>query len=138
MELKYGGIDLPPLNDFKEIIQIMYGICSAKNLRTIGGVFFDLPRAMDKERLHGIFCALEQIKKGKLYDMRYSYRDWWIDSPQIWVFTNYLPDLSLLSNDRWNLWEVKGNPDKKDDYKLVSFLGDAKASVILPKKLIKK
>jgi len=120
-ELKYGAIDLPPVNDYKELIQVMYCICHDKNIRTPKLVFFDMPRALDKERLYGLYTALEQIKKGKLYDMRYHYKDWWIDSPTVWVFSNHLPDLSVLSKDRWKIW--KFDTDKNDNDVLVRFLG---------------
>lgn len=61
---------------------------------------------MNKERLGGIYSAIEQIKKGKLYDLRHCYKEYWIDSPTIWVFSNIPPDLSLLSKDRWKIWVV--------------------------------
>jgi len=69
-----------------------------------------MPRAIDKTRLYGMYSAIEQVKKGKLFDIRYNYKAWWIDSPQIWVFTNHLPDLNLLSGDRWRIWVI--NDDK--------------------------
>lgn len=106
-ELKYGGIDLPPCNDQKELMQVMCDICVAKNTRSPNPVFVDLPRALDKSRLYGIYSAIEQIKKGKLYDLRYKYKEWWIDSPAIWVFTNTRPDTRLLSKDRWLVWNIK-------------------------------
>ena len=70
------------------------------------GIFFDMPRAMSKESLHGFYSAIEQIKKGKLYDCRYHYKSYWIDSPRIFIFTNKLPDMKLLSADRWRLWFI--------------------------------
>lgn len=108
-ELTGKGIDVPPINDFKELLQVMHNICEGKELRDPTPIFIDLPRAQEKSRLHGIFAAIEQIKKGKLVDMRYHYKEWWIDSPDIWVFTNTEPDLNLLSRDRWKLWEINGN-----------------------------
>ena len=105
-ELFGNGLDLPPVNDAEKLVQSLCDICISKNLRTPSPVFIDMPRAMDKTRLHGIYTAIEQIKKGKLYDVRHSYRDWWIDSPQLWVFTNIEPDLELLSRDRWRVWTV--------------------------------
>lgn len=105
-ELFGNGLDLPPVNDAEKLVQSLCDICIAKNLRNPSPVFIDMPRAMDKSRLHGIYTAIEQIKKGKLYDVRHSYRDWWIDSPQLWVFTNIEPDLELLSRDRWKVWIV--------------------------------
>lgn len=102
-----SGIDLPPVNDSKELIQSLCDICEAKGLRTPNPVFLDLPRSQDKSRLYGMYNAIEQIKKGRLYDMRYKYKEWWIDSPCIWCFTNILPDLEYLSADRWVMWTIK-------------------------------
>lgn len=112
-ELMHNGIDLPPVNDAKDLIQTMCDICMSKNQRDPGLVFLDLPRAMDKERLFGMYQAIEQVKKGKLYDMRYKYRDWWIDSPTIWVFSNHKPDLSVLSADRWKIYTITDDDDLK-------------------------
>lgn len=112
-ELVHGGIDMPPLNDFKELIAVACNICMAKETRTPKIMFFDMPRAIDKSRLYGMYSAIEQVKKGKLFDIRYNYKCWWIDSPQIWVFTNHLPDTNLLSQDRWKIWII-------DDDKILS------------------
>lgn len=108
-ELTLGGIDLPPVNDSKELLQAMCDICRAKKERSPNPVFIDMPRAMDKGKLYGIYTAIEQIKKGKLVDLRYSYREWWIDSPAVWVMTNIEPDPDLLSRDRWKVWCIEGN-----------------------------
>lgn len=110
-ELMYGSIDLPPLNDFDEIIQIMFCECKSAETRYVPSVFFDLPRAMDKSRLYGIFSSFEQIKKGKLYDKRYKYQKWWIDSPHIWMFSNWEVNTKMLSTDRWVFWTI----DKKNE-----------------------
>lgn len=106
-ELLHGGIDMPPLNDFKELVALLCDICSDKNWRNPSPIFFDLPRAIDKTKLYGLYSAIEQVKKGKLYDCRYHYKSFWIDSPVIWVFTNVQPDLRLLSSDRWKLWTIE-------------------------------
>lgn len=105
-ELMHNGIDMPPLNDFKELIALMCNICMSQNIRAPGLVFIDMPRAMRKDQLFGMYSAIEQIKKGKLYDIRYNYKSWWIDSPQVWVFTNTPPDLTYLSSDRWKIWTL--------------------------------
>lgn len=105
-ELYANGIDLPPVNDSEKLIQSCCDICIAKNTRTPSPIFVDLPRAMNKDRLNGIYTAIEQIKKGKLFDLRYTYKEYWIDSPQIWVFSNIPPELNMLSMDRWKVWSV--------------------------------
>lgn len=108
-ELIHGCVDLPPINDFKELIALLCNICMDRDLRTIPAVFIDMPRALRKDQLYGMYSAIEQIKKGKLYDMRYHYKSWWIDSPAVWVFSNTLPDMEYLSLDRWKIWQIKNN-----------------------------
>ena len=110
-QLMGHGIDMPPVNDANLLVQSLCDICEAKKLRNPSPICLDLPRAMAKDRLYGLYTAIEQIKKGKLYDFRYSYKEWWIDSPQIWVFSNFLPDLDMLSADRWKIWII--DTDKK-------------------------
>lgn len=116
-ELFGKGIDLPPVNDAEKLVASCCDICEGKNVRDPSPIFVDMPRAMNKERLNGIYTAIEQIKKGKLYDLRYKYKEWWIDSPQIWVFSNIEPDENLLSKDRWRVWVINENKEleKYDD-----------------------
>lgn len=103
----YGsGFLIPPFNDSKEIMQILCDYCISKELRRPGPILIDLPRALDQSKLSGIYNAIEQLKTGYLYDPRHSYKEWWIHSPVIWVFTNELPDVRYLSKDRWRIWEV--------------------------------
>ncbi|QMW68665.1 replication-associated protein [Crucivirus-119] len=105
-ELYGKGMDVPPLNDMKEIIQMICDECMASGNRSPSPLLLDMPRAMNKEKLYGFYSALEQIKKGKLYDPRHSYKKFWIDSPQIWVFTNNIPNIEFLSKDRWRFWSI--------------------------------
>jgi hypothetical protein len=104
--LFHNGIDLPPINDSKQLMEAMYGVCSSRKIRQCGPVFVDLPRALDKSRLYGLFSAIEMIKKGQLIDLRYAYKEWWIDSPNLWIITNYNPEewSNLLSSDRWRIY----------------------------------
>jgi len=111
MELFRNGISLPPVNDAEKLVASMCDICVKSNMRKPSPVFIDMPRAMSKEKLFGVYSAIEQIKNGKLYDLRYKYQKWWIDSPVIWVFTNILPDLELLSLDRWKIWTISENKE---------------------------
>lgn len=117
-ELFGNGIDLPPVNDAEKLIATCCDICMAKQVRDPSPIFVDLPRAMYKDKLNGIYTAIEQIKKGKLFDLRYSYKEWWIHSPQVWVFSNMEPDMTLLSSDRWKVYTINEHyelvPYKKD------------------------
>lgn len=70
----------------------------------------DMPRAMKKEKLFDFFSGIESLKNGYMYDKRYQFKDKWIDRPQIILFTNTDPDLSMFSKDRWDFWTIA---DKK-------------------------
>lgn len=110
-ELLHGGIDMPMSNDFKELLGATCNILRDTNNRNPRIMFFDMPRAIRKDQLYGLYSAIEQIKKGKVYDFRYQYKCWWFNSPQIWVFTNCPPNTSLLSLDRWAIWEINNNKE---------------------------
>lgn len=105
-EILDHAIDLPIVNDHKDLIHSMCDTCMDRQTRNPKLVFLDMPRALDKRSLNGFYTAIEQIKKGKLYDLRYHTKTYWIDSPRIWVFTNEEPDENLLSRDRWRIWRV--------------------------------
>jgi hypothetical protein len=110
-ELFGNGIDLPPCNDAEKLVQAACDICIAKEIRGLSPIFVDLPRAINKYRLNGIYTAIEQIKKGKLYDLCYHYKEYWIHAPQIWVLSNILPKLDMLSKDRWKVWTINEDKD---------------------------
>lgn len=113
-ELMYGAINMPNVNDGEKLLASLCNICMDTNNYTPKCVLFDLPRSLSKDRLYGMYSAFEEIKKGKLVDMRYHYTCFWIDSPQIWIFSNDLPQTKLLSSDRWLVWKI-------EDLKLVRF-----------------
>jgi hypothetical protein len=65
-----------------------------------------MPRALKKDKLGGFYSAIETVKDGYAYDDRYNFTEKIFDCPVIWVISNTLPDFSLLSRDRWKLWEI--------------------------------
>lgn len=99
---------VPPLNDAKDIMQLVCCVVEDRggSAHAPKAFTFDLPRAMKKDKLYGLYTAIEQIKDGRAYDLRYTYRRPRFDRPQIWVFTNTKPDMDHLSADRWRIWEV--------------------------------
>lgn len=107
--LFHGGLLLPAINDGERLVATACNICMSKNMRKPNPVFIDMPRAMNKDRLNGIFYAVEDLKRGYLYDLRNKYKDWWIDSPSVWLFTNEMPDKDALSRDRWKFWRIVSN-----------------------------
>lgn len=106
MRLFNSGIVLPPLNDADKLVFSCCDILMAKNIRKSIPIFIDLPRAMNKERLYGLYSAIEIIKSGYVYDTRNRYREWNFDSPVIWVFTNTEPEFNMLSKDRWQVYTI--------------------------------
>jgi hypothetical protein len=105
--LKHNGIKLPCHNDGIKLIQATCNMLMKRELRNPSHIFVDMPRAMGKEKLLGLYTAIEEIKGGYVYDERNHYTEWWYDSPRVWVFTNQVPDFKLLSADRWKLWAIK-------------------------------
>jgi len=66
----------------------------------------DFPRSMTKAGCASFWSAIEQVKNGYAYDDRYGFKEEYFDCPNIWVFTNVLPDEGVLSMDRWKIWMV--------------------------------
>lgn len=69
----------------------------------------DMPRALDKRRLGTFYSSIEQIKNGVAYDDRYKFKKERFARPAVWVFTNMMPDTSMLSKDRWRIWGFEGH-----------------------------
>lgn len=91
---------IPFCNDY---IGVMRMVC---NLPTSNCYLFDFPRAINKERLYQLFGAIEEVKSGYAYDDRYHFKEKIFDCPNIWLFTNVMPELDMLSIDRWRFWSI--------------------------------
>lgn len=100
LEYEKLAYEIPPMTSMEDIMQCCMGI-SAKKCYIV-----DMPRAMKKDKLAGFYAGLESLKNGVMYDKRYAFKKRRIDRPQIVVFTNQLPDVSLLSPDRWDLYKI--------------------------------
>ena len=96
---------LPFCRDYEALLGMVQSSPISKNY------IIDLPRALDKSKLQNMFAGIETIKSGYAFDKRYKFQSSYFDSPNIFVFTNNLPDFSLLSQDRWKIWIVN---DKKE------------------------
>lgn len=97
----YGiGRPLPPVNDFKDLLRMVCDLPTSKMY------LFDLPRSLGKDKMFQFFSAVETIKDGYAYDDRYAFKEKVFDCPNIWIFTNVIPDTSMLSLDRWKVWKV--------------------------------
>jgi len=107
--MEYEGLaeEVPPFRLMDDIFQ---WVCS----RPIKPSYiFDMPRGMKKDRLGDFYSGIEVIKNGVAYDKRYNAKKIRFDRPRIFVFTNTLPQLSLMSLDRWNIWQVNDKYELK-------------------------
>lgn len=71
------------------------------------GYVFDLPRATSIKRRTAMWCGIEQVKNGLLFEKRYKPRKMWIEPPRILVFTNDDIPWELLSRDRWDAYGLE-------------------------------
>ena len=94
---------LPPVNDYKDIMRMVCDMPTAKTY------IIDMPRALKKDKLGGFYCGIEDLKNGYAWDDRYAFKEKIFDCPNIWIFSNLYPDLSLLSTDKWKLWTIDSN-----------------------------
>ncbi len=100
--LEYQGLaeEVPP---YRLMDDIFAWVCS----RPIKPCYlFDMPRGMKKDKLSDFYSGIEVIKNGVAYDKRYNAKKIRFNRPRIFVFTNTLPIFSLMSKDRWRVWEI--------------------------------
>ena len=65
-----------------------------------------LPRALDKKDMKQFWTLCERLKDGRLSDGRYKAKRVRVERPHIWIYTNWCPEFSQLSVDRWKFWCV--------------------------------
>lgn len=93
------AMPLPPFNDTVKMIGFAIDLPHHAYI-------FDMPRGMKTAKLGEFYAGVETLKDGDLYDHRFKGRSVDIERPCVWIFTNTMPDLKLLSVDRWKLWTV--------------------------------
>jgi len=67
-------------------------------------VFIDLPRTYEDR--DSIYTILESVKNGRLTATKYKGANVNFRSPHVCVFSNFKPDVSKCSRDRWKLYEI--------------------------------
>lgn len=105
---KYCGFNgigrmLPFANDFRDLSRMVM------DTPTSTLYLIDIPRGIPKKNLALFYAGIESLKNGYAFDDRYNFREKYFTCPNVWVFTNVVPDKSLLSADRWKFWEVQGD-----------------------------
>lgn len=100
--LEYHGKawEIPPFRSMEDISQCVMAI-KAKKCYLI-----DMPRGMNKNKLGEFYAGLEALKNGVCWEKRYSFKKRRMDRPQVFVFTNIMPNLRLLTKDRWQIWRM--------------------------------
>ncbi len=100
--MEYLGLseEVPPFRLMDDIFQ---WVCTRPIKKSY---IVDMPRGMKKDRLGDFYSGIEVIKNGVAYDKRYHATKIRFDRPRIFVFTNTLPNLALMSQDRWKIWVV--------------------------------
>lgn len=91
---------IPVQKDARDIMRLVM------NQSKLSCYMIDLPRSTSSMAQNAIYGAIEEIKNGYAYDDRYHFQDELFEPPHVWIFTNVLPDQSLLSRDRWRFWTI--------------------------------
>jgi len=109
--LEYEGLaeEIPPFRLMDDIFQWVASRPTKKCY------VVDMPRGMKKDKLGDFYSGIEVIKNGVAYDKRYGATKKRFDRPRVFVFTNALPEFSLMSKDRWNVWTIT------EEYEMLSF-----------------
>lgn len=103
LEFKDIAYEIPMMRLMEDIMQAVMNI----NISRKWSAFtIDMPRAMNKEKLYDFFSGIECLKNGVAYDKRYQFKKLRFNRPHIWIFTNDVPDVGMMSRDRWKIWQV--------------------------------
>lgn len=111
------GRVLPYCTKYLEVMRMVMDIPKAELY------IIDLPRALPKHQMREFYAGIESVKDGYAFDDRYKFKDEHFDCPTIWVFTNSVPDVSCMTEDRWKYWTidsktktlVEGLKDQQED-----------------------
>lgn len=97
---------IPPFENHKDLMNMVYDMKPKES----GAVYLiDIPRAINQTGMRGLWAAVESLKDGYCYDLRYKFRECYFDCPVIWCFMNDMPETKWLSMDRWKFFNVVDN-----------------------------
>lgn len=94
---------VPAMESFKDYLQF---IMSFKPYRVY---IIDWPRAISGRAQAALFTAIEQLKAGYVYDLRYHGKDRWQEPAHVWIFTNKEPNTKHLTMNRWKFFHIVDN-----------------------------
>lgn len=104
------GRRLPPCLSYKDVMRKVMDTPVTKCF------IVDLPRTIKPWKIADVFSAVEEIKNGHAWDDRYQWKEKTFEPPAVWMFANSLPDLSMLSSDRWKVWRMRENVQELEPY----------------------
>lgn len=84
-----------------DLINIIYNV---KEINSKSIIVIDVPRDNGN---NVSYKAIEQIKNGMICNTKYETGMKLFNSPHIIIFSNYYPDTSKLSKDRWNIVKIE-------------------------------
>lgn len=99
--MEYIGVchTMPYVREAKDVMAVALATLSKAYI-------IDFPRGASRHNQDAFYTGIESLKNGDAADMRYTYRRKRFSRPNIVLFTNTMPDLSLLSGDRWKFWKI--------------------------------
>jgi hypothetical protein len=65
-----------------------------------------MPRVSRGKTCAGFYCAMESLNDGVAYVTRPHFKQRELDQPQIIVFSNTLPNYTMLPEHKWEIWEM--------------------------------
>lgn len=69
-------------------------------------IVYDLPRVCE-EHMQAVYSTIECFKNGMYLSTKYDSRQRFFNTPHVFVFANYEPDYTMLSQDRWDVIRIK-------------------------------
>lgn len=103
---RYGYMEFPPLSSFKESSQMFYSLLRQAGFPTKGlRIMIDIPRNLSQSKLEEFYAGIECTKSGRCFETRYAAGIHYFERPQVWVFSNSLPNPRWLSKDMWQ-WHI--------------------------------
>lgn len=85
---------------FYAISQVM------KNGKAPRLIVLDIPRSVEKDLSYE---GIEKVKDGMFFSSKYESGQVLFDSPHVFIFSNFYPDMNTLSEDRWDIVQINNN-----------------------------
>jgi len=88
-------------------------VCGKDGLKKKNKTYiFDLPRSSEGKISYN---AIESVKNGMMFAPKYESGHCMFPKPHVFVFANFIPDIDMLSKDRWHIYDLynKDRPMKR-------------------------